>query len=487
MRKVFLLLCTVPLLWACSKEQKMPVPGSADGQAPRLSFSVKLPAGDPVTYATIQTKQEQLVKKFDVYQFAGGTDGKLEATYFNLPLSASSSGYTTDIAVDGTGKKQFFFVANNEAGNPGGSSAIVALGQGSITAGEFVKELTRTLSGSASLKTPLLMTAHIPEIDVLATGTPAQTVHLVRIMSRLDIKNYDPHFTVDSVRLERVSDRSFLFHQDGTGVSQNPAGVKTITLPTATLPAAPTAVGGNDPIEMEVVAATGGLLAHTHYKHVFYPYVSDPVADKDAAPVLVVDGILFKGDPDREARVVCTKELKVDGATDFLGFERNTRYTFVIEKAFPDSLKSSLKVDQWNEERVDAAIKITAPVATGLYVYHVDHYTGGRAVLTEANSLLTVKGDFTESIAVSMSSNTEWEVYPEGSAVVPADGKMNDWLTACPGFTDVYGTYPQNLLKDVVVLTLTKNDTGVERTQRIVFRSKADNNKQSVLMVKQLP
>lgn len=485
MRKVFLLLCTVPLLWACSKEQQLPVPGPADGQASRLSFSVKLPAGDPVTYATIQTKQEQLVKRFDVYQFAEGADGKLEATYFNLPLSASSSGYSTDIAVDGTGKKQFFFVANNEVDNPGGSSAIVALVPGGITAGEFVKELTKTLSGSASLKTPLLMTAHIPEIDVLATGTPAQTVHLVRIMSRLDIKNYDPHFTVERVSLERVSDRSFLFHQDGTGVSQNPAGVKTIALPTATLPAAPTAVGGNDPIEMEVVAATGGLLAHTHYKHVFYPYVSDPVADKDAAPVLVVDGILFKGDPDREARVVCTKELKVDGATDFLGFERNTRYTFVIEKAVPDSLKSSLKVDQWNEESVDAAIKITAPVAIGLY--GGERYTGGRAVLTEANSLLTVKGDYTAPVEVSLSCNTEWEVYPEGSAVVPADGKMNDWLTAVPFTTYWGGTYIQNSLKDAVQLTLTKNDTGVERTCRIVLRSKADNNKQSVLMVKQLP
>ncbi len=482
MRKVFLLLCTASLLWACSNEQHLPTPDSVDGQTTMLSFRVELPAGDPVTYA-IQTKQERLVRRFDIYQFAEGETGALEATYYNLPLSVAGTGYTVNVGINGTGNKQFFFVANNEGENPGGNSALTTLTPGSTTADAFQKELTKTLTAGASLKSPLLMTAHIPVVNVQEAGTPAQNVELVRIMSRLDIKNYEPRLTINRVRLERVLDRSFIFHQAG-GASQNPAGAQVITLPEATLPTSPTTVDGNDPIEMEEVAAGGGFLAHTHYKHVFYPYVSDEVVEENAAPLLIVEGTLFKGDPERESKMVYKKALKVTGETNFLGFERNTRYTLVIEKAIYDELTATLKVDRWNEDVVEADIQVIAPVTTSLLQ---GHRYDGLATLTEAGSLLTVKKDYTGDIEVSVNSNTEWEVYPEGSGTVPPDGQMNPWLTAVP-FTSYWGgEVPQNALNDVVKITLTVNNTGAERTQRIVLRSKADNNKQSVLTVKQLP
>ena len=479
---MFLLLCAASLLWACSNEQELPTPDPADGQTTMLSFKVGLPAGDPITYA-IQTKQEKLVRRLDIYQFAEGENGVLEATFYNQVLSVAGAGYTANIHASGTGNKQFFFVANNEGENPGGNSALITLTPGSTTAQQFTKMLTKTLTAGASLKSPLLMTAHIPVVNVLESNTPTQNVELVRIMSRLDIKNYEPRLTINRVRLERVLDRSFIFHQAG-GVSQNPAGAQVITLPEAILPTTPTQVDGNDPIEMEQVAASGGFLAHTHYKHVFYPYVSDEVVEENAAPLLIVEGTLFKDDSDREAKVVYKKALKVTGETNFLGFARNTRYTFVIEKAIHDELTASLKVDMWNEDVVDVDIQVIAPVTTS---FQQGHRYDGFATLTEAGSLLTVQKDYTGVIEVNVNSNTEWEVYPEGSATVPEDGQMNAWLTAVPFSSYWGGTVPQNTLKDVVRLQLTANGTGAERTQRIVLRSKADNNKQGVLTVKQLP
>lgn len=479
MKKIFLFLVAATLLVSCNSE--MEVKPDTEGSATMLTFSIGLPMGDPVTYA-IQTKQERLVRRFDIYQFAEGETGALEATYYNQPLSATSTGYTVSVGINGTGNKQFFFVANNEGENPGGNLALVTLTPGSTTADAFQKELTKTLAANTSLKSPLLMTAHIPVVNVLESNTPAQTVELVRIMSRLDIKNYEPRLTINRVRLERVLDRSFIFHQ--AGVSQNPAGAQVITLPEAILPTTPTPVDGNDPIEMEQVAASGGFLAHTHYKHVFYPYVSDEVAEENEAPLIIIEGTLFKDDPDREAKVIYKKALKVTGQTNFLGFARNTRYTLVIEKAIPDELTSTLKVDMWNEDVVNADIQVIAPVTTSFYQgFRYD----GFATLTEAGSVLTVKKDFTAAIEVSVNSNTEWEVYPEGSSTVPEDGQMNAWLTALPFSSYWGGTVPQNTLKDALRLRLTVNNTGAERTQRVVLRSKADNDKQSVLTVKQLP
>ncbi len=474
MKKIFLFLVAATLLVSCNSE--MEVKPDTEGSATMLTFSIGLPMGDPVTYA-IQTKQERLVRRFDIYQFAEGETGALEATYYNQPLSATSTGYTVSVGINGTGNKQFFFVANNEGENPGGNSALVTLTPGSTTADAFQKELTKTLAANTSLKSPLLMTAHIPVVNVLESNTPAQTVELVRIMSRLDIKNYEPRLTINRVRLERVLDRSFIFHQ--AGVSQNPAGAQVITLPEAILPTTPTPVDGNDPIEMEQVAASGGFLAHTHYKHVFYPYVSDEVAEENEAPLIIIEGTLFKDDPDREAKVIYKKALKVTGQTNFLGFARNTRYTLVIEKAIPDELTSTLKVDMWNEDVVNADIQVIAPVAT--------YYSGPGAVFTEAGSVLTVQKNFTSNIFVSVRSNTEWEVYPEGSATVPPDGQMNAWLKAVPCTSYWGGEIPQNTVKDAVQITLTVNNTGEERVQRVVLRSKADNDKQSVLTVKQLP
>lgn len=474
MKKIFLFLVAATLLVSCNSE--MEVKPDTEGSATMLTFSIGLPMGDPVTYA-IQTKQERLVRRFDIYQFAEGETGALEATYYNQPLSATSTGYTVSVGINGTGNKQFFFVANNEGENPGGNSALVTLTPGSTTADAFQKELTKTLAANTSLKSPLLMTAHIPVVNVLESNTPAQTVELVRIMSRLDIKNYEPRLTINRVRLERVLDRSFIFHQ--AGVSQNPAGAQVITLPEAILPTTPTPVDGNDPIEMEQVAASGGFLAHTHYKHVFYPYVSDEVAEENEAPLIIIEGTLFKDDPDREAKVIYKKALMVTGQTNFLGFARNTRYTLVIEKAIPDELTSTLKVDMWNEDVVNADIQVIAPVAT--------YYSGPGAVFTEAGSVLTVQKNFTSNIFVSVRSNTEWEVYPEGSATVPPDGQMNAWLKAVPCTSYWGGEIPQNTVKDAVQITLTVNNTGEERVQRVVLRSKADNDKQSVLTVKQLP
>lgn len=480
MKKMYYLVIGVLLLLSsCSEEKDSLIPDDGKQTRGQLTFEVGLPSGDPVTYA-IQTTEEKKVKRLAIYQFEGTTDtDKLEAVYNVENPTSSGTGYNVNVILEGgLGNKQFFFVANNVGSNNGGVSSIENLPQGSIDAGTFKKAVTRALSSTKGLATPLLMVANLPSVTVTAS-TPNQTVTLERIMSRIDIKNFEPLLTVSRVRLENVLDRSYMLHQ-ATG-SQKPAGAKLITLPEATLPTTVTPSGSTEPIEYNKMPASGGFGAYDYYKHVFYPTTSEAVTTEATAPMLIVEGILFKGDASRETKVVYRKALKVQGQPNFLGFKRNTRYTFVIERAIKGDLEATLKTDKWNEDTVDAPLAVRVPTPTGFYDDY--NYRNGEGSFT--GDVLTLRKDITSDVILSISANTEWEVFPEGATTVPTDGQMASWIKAVPFNTYWGNTYDNNIVKRGLKLNLLANNTTADREIRLILRSKANNNKQYILTVKQ--
>lgn len=480
MKKMYYLVIGVLLLLSsCSEEKDSLIPDDGKQAKGQLTFEVGLPSGDPVTYA-IQTDAEKLVERLDIYQFEGTTDtDKLDGVYKDVSLTASATGYNVNVVLEGgLGNKQFFFVANNIGKNNGGVSSIENLPLGSIDAGTFKKAVTKALSSTKGLATPLLMVANLPSVTVTAS-TPNQTVTLERIMSRIDIKNFEPLLTVTRVRLENVLDRSYMLHQ-ATG-SQKPAGATLITLPEATLPASVTPAGSNAPIEYNKMPASGGFGAYDYYKHVFYPTISEAVTSEATAPMLIIEGTLFKGDVNRETKVVYRKALKVEGQTNFLGFKRNTRYTFVIERAIKGDLEATLKTDQWNEDTVDAPLTVKVPTPTGFYDQW--NYNNGEGAFV--GGVLTLRKDITSGVILSMNVNTEWEVFPEGATSVPVDGQMAPWIKAVPTNTYWGNTYDKHIVERGLQLNLLANNTTADREIRLILRSKADNNKQYILTVKQ--
>ena len=163
MKKIFIVAGVMLLtLGACTNESLLPDNTNDNGvtktRSARMSFNVTLPGGDPITYAEIQTAIEKKVERLDIYQFGEGTDGRLEAVFNNVQLTSAATGYSVSLDTEGSGKKQFMFVANNQGSNNGSAPSIENLANGTITAGEFMKKITKELGDKQLNGAPLLMT-----------------------------------------------------------------------------------------------------------------------------------------------------------------------------------------------------------------------------------------------------------------------------------------------------------------------------------------
>lgn len=483
MKKILITVGVVALfLSSCSNESLLPNDTQQGKElvgtrSNRLSFDVALPGGEPITYAEIQTAQEKKVNRLDVYQFATGSDGKLEAIYNNVTLTPSGTGYKVTIEALGSGSKQFFFVANNEGSNNGGAPSVENLTLGSITAADFKKKITKELNGKQLNGSPLLMTAEVADV-ALKTGDVGKKAELTRVMSRLDIINYEPLLTISRVRLENCKDRNYLFAQS-TG-SQVPAGAKVVALPEAILPTAPATNGA---IEMEEVAATTTDIAHTHYKHVFYPYISDAVTEEASAPLIIIEGTLWKGDKERETKVIYKKHLKIEGQADFLGFKRNTRYTLVIKKAVPGELEATVTVDKWNEETVEAKLSPVTPRVVNLWdPASADGYF---TVDFNTQTISYKKETSDKEMFLHVYANVDWEIVDEAqNKVLPLNTYfvVRDWLMITQHNGRDYNKYT-SIPYGIRFYVKSANTTGKDRSARIILRNKINHNQQTVVTI----
>ena len=485
MKKILITVGVVALfLSSCSNESLLPNDTQQGKElvgtrSNRLSFDVALPGGEPITYAEIQTAQEKKVNRLDVYQFATGSDGKLEAIYNNVTLTPSGTGYKVTIEALGSGSKQFFFVANNEGSNNGGAPSVENLTLGSITAADFKKKITKELNGKQLNGSPLLMTAEVADV-ALKTGDVGKKAELTRVMSRLDIINYEPLLTISRVRLENCKDRNYLFAQS-TG-SQVPAGAKVVALPEAILPTAPATNGA---IEMEQVAATTTDIAHAHYKHVFYPYISDAVTEEASAPLIIIEGTLWKGDKERETKVIYKKHLKIEGQADFLGFKRNTRYTLVIKKAVPGELEATVTVDKWNEETVEAKLSPVTPRVVNLWdPASADGYF---TVDFNTQTISFKKETSDKEMYLQVYANVDWEIVDEAQNKVlslETNFFVRDWLRITQHKGRDYNKYT-SIPYGIRFYVKSANTTGKDRSARLILRNKINHNQQTVVTITQ--
>lgn len=476
------------------------------GQEVGVRFVLRAPSPDPVVFTrAIQTKNETLIETLDIYQFTGSAGNEvLEESYLGQKFTRLKDGVSLVLKVKGTGTKRFAFVVNNKGA---GRVASIANVRSGMRLSDFQKQVTESL-GTSALSTPLLMEALSGEVDV-KDGMPAQQAELRRIMARLDIKNYEPHLTLKHVRLENVNDRSYLMHVGAPGDAQTVPGTQVINLPVVELPAQPTAAGEDPAVAMEVVAdrVVNGVIqepAHTLYKHVCYPFVSDVVTDAAKAPVLVIEGTLFKGDPEREHDVVYKKVLKLDGeATNYLGFARNHRYTVAIKGGtIPGEADIKVYVDRWN--LVELPIETVEPIAPTVgslmsAELFFNSYVKGVSYTSPSqtwNGAAQVENRSGAQVQFMVNANTDWDITVDGTTVLELNknNAVNSWLTVvqtdsslAPPCVDYYGVYhPYHTIPYVLTLGFTEaNNTGVNRSVTLLLRSKVNPSLRSEFTVTQ--
>lgn len=485
------------LVGGCSQELRRggaETPDHLTASEVGLRFVLSTPAGDVVAFtrSAIQTESEYLIEQLDIFQFSGTVGNEvLEQSYLNQSFTKVGEGASLVLKVKGLGEKKFVFVANNK-GN-GVVKELQALPAGTKLA-DFEKLVTESTEG-VSLSSPLLMLGSTPVINV-EEGMPAHKVQLMRIMARLDIKNYEPYLTLKRVRLQGVNDRGSL-SIDGVATD-----AEVINLPVVDLPTDVTPIGTDPEVVMEAVPekvdAHGVVYepAHVHYKHVYYPYASNEVTAEEHAPVLIIEGTLFAGDPEREHDVVYKKVLQLDGVDKFLGFKHNHRYTVAIEGgALGGEADIKLYVNEWNlVELPIEEIEPMAPVITidfsGRPVLHYNDSFYEGAYILDINRIVVCADLGTKHVGrpevlISMQANTDWEILVDGK-VLSGDMKATPWLLAQPHFSYWGNIIPNYEVPRCLLLNFTKvNNTGKDRSVVLQLRSKVDHSKVSTFTVVQ--
>ena len=234
---------------------------------------------------------------------------------------------------------------------------------------------------------------------------------------------------------------------------------------------------------MEEVAATASEIAHTHYKHVFYPYISDAVKEEAKAPLIIIEGTLWKGDKERETKVIYKKHLKIEGQADFLGFKRNTRYTLVIKKAVPGELEATVTVDKWNEETVEAKLSPVTPrvseiwdAASAFGYFTVDFNTQTTTFKKETRD---------KDMLLQVYANVDWEIVDEAKNKVLPLGtptEVSGWL-AISQLNGMLFTKYNSIPVIIRFYVKSANTTGKDRSARIILRNKINHNQQTVVTI----
>lgn len=493
MKKILFFAAAALSLAACSNEGVITggpdIPQPSEGT--NLSFNLSLPGGEPITYAgKTHTNSERQIHQLAVYQFAGeGDDARLEEIYGNVVVSPKSGVaedlYTAFVNVKSLGKKQFVLVANNKTNtDPGYFSNLENPTKGEstgVTLSTFKQYLSKKLVQHLN-GTPLVMTSVANKavsggtttvVDIQkGVPTEALSAKLERVMARLDIVNKEPLLKLDRVRLINTKNQAYLFPKDspstegeeGTTAAPNE---DVNTLPWITLPeAAP----GNDKVGYDNTTVANEV----HYKHVFYPYPSNIVKEKNDAPTVLIEGTLYPN-TDNPQKVFYRKELKKDGVDEYLGFKRNHIYKLVINKATKDAVDITLRVDEWNvaEDILYPKVEVVAPKLAGTITTNTIKFSSTDLTLTFAKPAATAE--------INVIAQSDWEALIDPST--PAD-----WVeqVSVQNRNATITNIPNKL-----VIKVKANDSNADRPAdpsapiKIILRSKADPTKSTVLTLTQ--
>ena len=373
-----------------------------------ITFSMSLSGTNPFGIREIQTNKEKEVKRVDIYQF--DAVGLLEAIYPDHLKVSVATGITVTIPVTSmSGVKDFVFVGNNMVSTPGEANLSSVL-IGTTNKTTFLASVTKALTTSTRLATPLLMTGMVNGVDIddasaITTDPTAPlvvNVILERVMSRIDFRNEETALTIESVQWINGNDKANLF--GNTPVAGTAGNSNIITYPEITLPTLTATTTPNDPIHIIVNRDLGGNLENVKYEHVLYPYP----AVKEAEPQLLLKGYYTLSDGVTTVDYIQTFDIKVPDlasppAKEFLALQRNYCYTLVLKKTYTGVLSLTFITTPWTDEDDIDHPFVAASISVS--------YSGGSTATFDNSSYTLTVDEAAASYNLDVEANTEWEVY----------------------------------------------------------------------------
>lgn len=389
---------------ACSNEELADVnPNINSGDdAPKLSITVKAPAGDGVvvrsaTRAEIQDATEKAIKTVNVYIFKLTGSGTYETsyTYFSTMKFAATANtennvtaytdngdgsYTCAEAIPGDlmgATVRVAIVANDEPTDPSltvGSTKLSdfrsALATKVLTMADDTYFTADTLVGgtgedpnmAAEGATGFPM-AYIPEEskELSALGATYADIKLVRNVARIDICNYATDLTITGVELTKANEKSYLFYKSSSVNMNVPGSLSQATtikpLKEYTTLLGTSGIAYNNEKDEETAEDRETQIKELNTHRAFYLYEQTVTTEASSPKVTINYSVKSESDADAKTGSVDVYFKTTGETATYVNVERNHIYTIVLGDGGAVSqgtVKAKFVVKDWIEgETID--------------------------------------------------------------------------------------------------------------------------------------
>lgn len=396
-------------LVSCSSEEPyVPQTDDMDGAGQTLSFSLRMPSGEKVSYTRadgdpIHDESEWTINRLALYEYEVDADGNekliriiksdgLGNNVLDMGSSENSDGtYTVSITVpdDYMGKDYIYrFIANDETTIPTIGSAFQTLADeegNDITGLKSLPAAVRLLPGNtanALCNNGITMSGTATYNDMekitMAENMTCQ-VKMERIISRVDLLYETPNLKVTAIELRNVPTFGYLFAQNADGVAPTHELSACQTLSRNINVALPTDFLKN------LKEENGEALKQFAMNKVFYLYERhneegnsaivhiDYEVDYNNKTEIVIDE---EGNPlkDDDGNVMTrpiyyhgTIDIPFAGKSGYIDALRNHRYTVILgdgNKPVAGSIKATITVNPWEEVELEEYLTSNDKVVT---------------------------------------------------------------------------------------------------------------------------
>lgn len=310
------------LLSSCSSELDSDAPGKIEEsavQGGKITFSLDGVSGTLASRADaaeLQTAEEKEVTNLHAVVFRASAEDVADSdTFYALATADHDSSMADDeysITVEDGGEYHICFIANYSDAMKTKLEALTT----SSTVADF-KALTEEVTDPSAK--PMLMLSDFHKANVTVFGANLGTVHLKRVMARIDIVNFVPNVTITKITMnnravktglltdENTTDASYLASKDFSGLT-----------------------------------LTGNVDGTAAWTSTLYSY--EQYATGENAPSITIEYLL---DNDNDSQYIHTVEFK-DGDRN-IPIERNNLYRINLTSNIYGKLVIDFAVADWNE------------------------------------------------------------------------------------------------------------------------------------------
>lgn len=309
------------LLSSCSSELDSDAPGKIEEsavQGGKITFSLDGVSGTLASRADaaeLQTAEEKEVTNLHAVVFKASAEDIVDSdTFYTLATADHDSSMADDeysITVEEGGAYHICFIANY--------SDAMKTKLEALTTSSTVADFKALTEGTDPSTKPMLMLSDFHKANVTVFGANLGTVHLKRVMARIDIVNFVPNVTITKITMNNRAVKTGLLTDENTTDASY--------------------LASKDFSDLTLTGNVDGTAAWTSTLYSYEQY-----ATGENAPSITIEYLL---DNDNDSQYIHTVEFK-EGDRN-IPIERNNLYRINLTSNIYGKLVIEFAVADWNE------------------------------------------------------------------------------------------------------------------------------------------